>query len=255
MERFMPRALLVGLLLMIFPALATGQDPHGSIAGTVGFPGEEVPALRIYAIAVEGGAHYSVTSARKQTRFVLKSVPAGRYFVVAYPVARGESPAGAGGWTRFVPCGMSVQCKDHSLIPVIVTAGKTTTGVEVSDWYAPAGSLPPEPTRPAAKPAPAVDCAAQGSQVGEDACNLKAYQDADVVLNREYQRLMLDLAKAPRCRNQLRDAQRAWIRFRDEQCNYEGAIGAKGRTTQCLREFTTQRADYLTRQAPDIRNP
>lgn len=250
----MPYPLLMGLLLMMVPAAAAGQEAPGSIAGTVGFPAEEVPALRIYAIAVKGGTHYAVATKRKQARFLLKGIPAGQYYVVGYPATKGESPAEAGGWTRFVQCGMSVQCKDHSLVPITVAAGKTTAGINVADWYAPPGSLPPEPVRVALAPG-AGDCAAKGSQIEEDACNLDALKAADAVLNREYQRLLVDLAKAPRCRDRLRDAQRAWIRFRDEQCRYEGAIGAKGSTTLCLREITTRRAEYLTQQTPDLCNP
>ncbi len=251
----MPRPILAVALLLTLSCAAMAQPQRGSISGVVGFPSEEIPALRIYAIAVDGKSHYSVASARKQPKFSIRDLPPGQYFVVAYPVAKGDTPAEAGGWTRFVQCGMSVQCKDHSLVPVTVTAGGTATGVNVADWYAQAGSLPPEPARVAPKAAPAGDCAARGSQLEEDACNLKANEAADKVLNREYQRLIVDLAKAPTCRNQMRDAQRAWIRFRDEHCRYEGGTGPKGRMTQCLRELTEQRADYLQRQTPDLCNP
>lgn len=246
---------VVATLAAIYAGGTLAQPRRGSISGVVGFPGEEIPALRIYAIAVDGKTHYSVTSARKQPRFSITDVPPGRYFIVAYPVTKGDTPAEAGGWTRFVQCGMSVQCKDHSLVPVTVTAGGTAAGVNVADWYAQAGTLPPEPSRASPRDAPAGDCAARGSQIEEDACNLKAYEAADRILNQEYHRLMVDLAKAPACRNQLRDAQRAWIRFRDEHCRYEGGVGAKGRTTQCLRELVVQRAEYLKRQTPDLCNP
>ena len=253
--RCVAAASVAAALVAVYAGGTPAQPQRGSISGIVGFPGEEIPALRIYAIAVDGNAHYSANSARRQPRFSITDLPPGKYFIVAYPVKKGDTPAEAGGWTRFVQCGMSVQCKDHSLVPVTVTAGGTASGVNVADWYAQAGTLPPEPSRASPRAAPAADCAAKGSQIEEDACNLKAYEAADRILNQEYQRLMLDLAKAPACRNQLRDAQRAWLRFRDEHCRYEGGVGPKGRTTQCLRELVVQRADYLKRQTPDLCNP
>lgn len=253
-NRCLAAASVMATLAAVYAGGALAQPQRGSISGVVGFPGEEIPALRIYAIAADGKTHYSVTLDRKQPRFSIKDLPPGNYFVVAYPVNKSDTPAEAGGWTRFVQCGMTVKCKDHSLVPVTVTAGGTATGVNVADWYAQAGILPPEPTRASTQSAPAGDCSARGSQIEEDACNLKAYEAANKILNQEYQRLMVDLAKAPACRNQLRDAQRAWIRFRDEHCRYEGGVGPKGRTTQCLRELVVQRADYLKRQAPDLCN-
>ena len=251
----MTRLIVTSLLLMTVAATAAAQGQRGSISGVVGFPSEEIPALRIYAIAVDGKAHFSATSARKQSRFSIKDVPAGQYFVVAYPVAKGEAPVEAGGWTRFVQCGMNANCKDHALVPVTVTAGQVATGVNVADWYAQAGTFPPEPAQKPKPSAASADCASMKSQLEEDACNLKAHEAADKVLNREYQRLIVDLAKAPTCRNQLRDAQRAWIRFRDEHCRYEAGTGPKGRMTQCLRELTELRAGYLQRQTPDLCNP
>ena len=251
----MMRQFAAGLLLMTVAAAAAAQGQRGSISGTIGFPSEEIPALRVYAIAVDGKTHHATATGRKQSRFVIKEVPPGQYYVVAYPASHRETPLEAGGWTRFVQCGMNANCKDHALVPVTVTAGQAAAGANVADWYAQPGTFPPEPSQKPKPSAATADCGSKKSQLEEDACNLKAHEAADKVLNREYQRLIVDLAKAPACRNQLRDAQRAWIRFRDEHCRYEGGTGPKGRMTQCLRELTEQRANYLQRQTPDMCNP
>jgi uncharacterized protein YecT (DUF1311 family) len=240
-------------MLALFCASAGAQGQAGAIAGVIGFPSEEIPALRIYALAVDGKSHYMVDTARKQAKFSIPGIAAGRYFVVAYIVVKTESEIDAGGWTRFVPCGMNVRCSDHALIPVVVAAGETASGVNVADWYAPAGTFPPEPVRASAA-APTEGCSGKGSQMEEDACNLKAYEAADRTLNAQYRRLMAALDKLPRCRERLREAQRAWIRFRDEHCRYEGATGYKGRTTECLVEMTAQRAGYL-KHDPETCNP
>lgn len=133
--------------LVLLAACAPAANANGVIAGRLGFPGEETPPMRVYAIAEGGGAHRLVTTAAKQTTFSIADVPPGRYVVVAYPATADAGDAGAGGWSRFVECGMTVACKDHTLIPVVVTAGRTTSGVSVADWYADAGAFPPEPGR------------------------------------------------------------------------------------------------------------
>lgn len=115
----------------------------GSIAGTLGFPSETIPPLTVYAIAVKDSSkYYFVTTAENQTQFTLDGLEAGDYFVVAYVQG---APSLAGAWSQFVPCGLSANCSDHSLIPVTVEAGKTTQGIEVKDWYAPPGTFPKQP--------------------------------------------------------------------------------------------------------------
>ena len=44
-----------------------------------------------------------------------------------------------------VPCGLSVECGDHSLLAVEVQSGQTTADVNPADWYAPEGAFPPDP--------------------------------------------------------------------------------------------------------------
>ncbi len=78
-------------------------------------------------------------------------LPAGTYHVIAYPFsadtyappAPGSSVL-AGGYTQAVPCGLTVDCTDHSLIVITVVSGQTTTA-DPGDWYAPEGAFPPMP--------------------------------------------------------------------------------------------------------------
>jgi hypothetical protein len=69
------------------------------------------------------------------------TLPAGTYYVVAY-TTDGMLSAG---YTQAVPCGLSVACTDHSLIPVVVSTGSALTGISPQDWYAPPGSFPAAP--------------------------------------------------------------------------------------------------------------
>ncbi len=63
-----------------------------------------------------------------------------------YVVAYLDAPADfAGGYTKFVLCGLAANCTDHSLIRVTVKSGETAGGVQVKDRYAQPGTFPKRP--------------------------------------------------------------------------------------------------------------
>lgn len=118
------------------------EQKTGSISGTLGYPSEAIPPLTVYALSKGGsGKNFFVKTAQDQSTFTIEDVEPGIYHVVAYT----DEFKLLGGWTKMVSCGLSVNCTDHSLIPVTVVAGETATGVEVKDWYAPEGTFPPRP--------------------------------------------------------------------------------------------------------------
>ena len=229
--------------------VAAGQtDDGGSISGTISFPGDGFPALHVYALPTRGGPPRMVATAAGQTTFTIDRVPTGTYHVVASPADKRATPMEAGAWTRASACTKG-PCS-HVPLTIQVTAGKTSTGVLVNDWYAPPGTLPPEPAGAApGEPPPPTDCDKLGSQLAEDSCQRRAFEAAQQVLVRNFERAMKALDTHLPCRDRLQNAQRAWVRFRDEQCAYEGSIGEKGRTTRCLRQLTESRAAYLGGQA------
>lgn len=117
----------------------------GTISGTLSYPAEGIPPLRIVAFPTGGGAPSFKDTAAGQNTYSL-DVQAGTYHVVAYTIGGDGFPSGlAGGYTQYVPCGLSASCSDHSFIDVVVTAGATVTGVDPQDWYAPDGTFPPAP--------------------------------------------------------------------------------------------------------------
>lgn len=131
-------------------ATAPPEEP-GTITGNLGYPSEGVPAMRVYAIMIDDpNTFYSVRTESGQMTFTIPGVTPGDYHVVAYLADPPEAQF-AGGYTEFVRCGLSVECSDHSLIPVTVRVGETAGGVEVRDWYAPPEAFPPRPDAPAAE--------------------------------------------------------------------------------------------------------
>jgi uncharacterized protein YecT (DUF1311 family) len=241
------RALVIGLLCTLAsPAAGAESYGLGNISGTITFPGESVPALRIYALALDGKTQRMIATPQDETRFTIQDIPAGRYHVVAYPYAKESASSSAVAWTRAAHC-VKGPC-DHSLIVVNVVAGKTANDVLLADWYVPAGVLPPDPAAPREKGPGAPDCEKENGQAARDACHLRAHEAADQAVNRHYERVMRALEPYPKCHEDLRNAQFAWLRFRDRHCAFEGATGEKGRTIRCLRELTEARAAYLEGQ-------
>jgi len=115
----------------------------GSIAGQLSYPSEGIPPLYVVAFDANSSAYYWVATVQNQNTYQIDNLPPAIYLVVAYPAANPGSFAG--GYSQAVPCGMAVQCTDHSLIPVIVTNGQVSQGVNPQDWYANPGDFPAYP--------------------------------------------------------------------------------------------------------------
>lgn len=113
----------------------------GLIRGYLSYPSEFIPPLRVVAFDVATMAVVNaVVTAENQTAYEL-AVPPGDYYVVAYVLDSGM----AAGYSQMVPCGLSVGCTDHSLIPVHVGPGAVVDDINPGDWYAPPGAFPPMP--------------------------------------------------------------------------------------------------------------
>jgi hypothetical protein len=126
--------------------------PMGTVTGNLSFPSSFIPAMRIaFFNLADGSVSYTDTGMNQGTYSI--NLPAGSYHVISYPYSAGmgKSPAGspmegaAGGYTQFVLCGLTAACSDHTLIPVVVTAGQTIV-INPGDWYAPEGTFPAMPT-------------------------------------------------------------------------------------------------------------
>jgi len=235
------RALLTSLLLANGAVWAQSYGV-GTISGTITFPGEYVPALRVYAISTDGRAHKMIETPKSQNKFTIADIPSGQYHVVAYPYQK-DASFDAVAWTKAARC-IKGPC-DHSLVPVNVVAGKVVDNVLLADWYVPANMLPADPASPREKAAAPVDCEKGKTAAERDGCHQRAMEEADKVINQHFARVMRVLERYPRCHDDLRNAQLSWVRFRDQQCAFEGSMAQKGRVVRCLRELTEARAAYM----------
>ena len=116
-------------------------DLGSAITGHLSYPSEGIPPLKVVAFDVITQAPVaSVETEAGQSTYSL-SVPGGIYYVVAYTLD-GQL---AGGYTVAVQCGLSVECTDHTLLPVPTANGMAAGDIDPADWYAPAGAFPPAP--------------------------------------------------------------------------------------------------------------
>ncbi|MGB3701500.1 MAG: LysM domain-containing protein [Anaerolineales bacterium] len=138
----------------IQPSLSNQTATIGTITGLLSFPSERIPPLTIFAVRIDNGlsTYYSIDTVADQSSYAIEVDP-GIYNVFAY---RDDF---AGGYTKYVTCGMGASCSDHSPLPVVVTAGDTIQDIDLSDWYAPAGTFPARPDG-LSQPTTAPGCAA-----------------------------------------------------------------------------------------------
>ncbi len=74
--------------------------------------------------------------------------------------------------------------------------------------------------------AQAVDCKNANDQLSMNVCAERDYKVADKALNDAYRKLMASVS--PAGRSKLRAAQRAWLAWRDAECDFETAGSADG---------------------------
>lgn len=94
----------------------------------------------------------------------------------------------------------------------------------------------------------ASDCAEGTTQLSLNECTSTDLAEADGAMNALYTRLMGQLA--PKAKASLREAQKAWLLYRDKTCAFEG-LGTSGGSMQpmvigaCLTKLTAERTRVL----------
>ena len=100
-------------------------------------------------------------------------------------------------------------------------------------------------------------CASAQSQAEMNICAGKEYKEADVVLNQVYRQLIAKLDDEEK--SQLKEAQTAWLKYRDSNCEFV-ADQYKGGSIRpmihglCLAEMTRNRTSELKQQIKDRDN-
>ncbi|MBK5208836.1 MAG: hypothetical protein JJE44_04935 [Flavobacteriaceae bacterium] len=131
----------LAILLFLSAILLTScSSTTGTVKGTVCYPSEYIPAMDVYLKNKETGKIYSLDIKENQKPFKFIKIPEGNYIAFAYTVqedstdSNNKSSVVSGGYTKAVPCGLTVECKDHSLLIFKVKNGNTTKNIQICDW-------------------------------------------------------------------------------------------------------------------------
>jgi len=100
--------------------------------------------------------------------------------------------------------------------------------------------------------AAAQDCdRADESQTGMNICAATDYRAADAELNQTYDKILKRLGADDATKKRLKEAQRAWIAFRDAECDFATSGSRDGSIypmiqAQCLEGLTSARSEQLS---------
>jgi hypothetical protein len=135
-------------------ASPTGADdtavatPHALLRGRVSYPSEELPAMRVCALATEDvGLGYCAETAVNAPHYELR-VPPGTWILLAWPQDTGtEGAPGLLSMASECLATSGLNCDDHDFFELTVDAGETREGLDINDWYYPP-EAPPLPMEP-----------------------------------------------------------------------------------------------------------
>lgn len=100
-------------------------------------------------------------------------------------------------------------------------------------------------------------CADAQSQAEMNICSAKKLKAADEELNRVYNRLTSVLSEDAAQRDRLKTAETAWIKYRDDNCEYESAVYEGGSIRPliynlCMERMTKARTAELRSQIKEL---
>ena len=139
-------------------AVAADAAPPAALAarlrGRVSYPSEELPAMRVCAIATgDPGLGYCTDTAVNVPHYEV-TLPGGTWWLLAWPQATGTvgDPGLLSAASDCLATG-GTGCDDHTLLEVTVDSGEVREGLDINDWYYDPRETPP-PMEPRGEPPP-----------------------------------------------------------------------------------------------------
>lgn len=102
-----------------------------------------------------------------------------------------------------------------------------------------------------ARPATANGCTGESNQMEMNDCSYQDYKDADKQLNATYNKLVsLVAAHGKKFKAKLVASQKAWMAFRDKECDFAAALNQGGSIypllyNSCMTDLTSKRTEEL----------
>ena len=119
-------------------------------------------------------------------------------------------------------------------VPLIVAVGAMLAGIAMTG---PAAAVPPK-------------CNDPSNQMELDICADQEFKAADTALNRAYQEIQKRLAEDADGKSRISAAQKAWIGFRDAECDFQTYLSKDGSiypmlVSECFTILTKKRTEEL----------
>jgi len=119
---------------------------NGYVSGKICYPSQYIPEMTAYFENISTGQYLSLPIALNQNTYGI-FLPPGKYKAYAWL----PDFSLGGSYSKAVPCGLTTNCTDHTLIEFQVNSGTNINGVDICDWY----DIPSVPTTPGAPSSPA----------------------------------------------------------------------------------------------------
>jgi len=128
--------------VLISISLSCTNNKISSVHGHLCYPSEYIPRLTIYLQNKNTQEILKLVTANNDSIFEFKNVPDGEYIAYAYTIDSCSIDPNTnikskccGGYSKAVPCGLSVNCLDQNLIIFKVKNGGCKDDIRICDWY------------------------------------------------------------------------------------------------------------------------
>ena len=106
----------------------------GNVKVKLSYPSADgIPSLVVILKNTKTGKIYTYISKFGENNHVFKNISSRKY--IAYCFENIPNSNYGAGYTKAVPCGLSINCEDHSFIEFYVTKKGTTNNIYIADWY------------------------------------------------------------------------------------------------------------------------
>jgi hypothetical protein len=130
------------LAFIIFTVCLNACSDHTyEVNGVLCYPSEYIPKMTVYLKQTNSQKVYKLKTKENQRSFKFTNIPVGEYYCYSYTIdkiltdTRGIGHKASGGYTKAVPCGLTVDCKDHTLIKFKIDSNIGKDTINLCDFY------------------------------------------------------------------------------------------------------------------------
>jgi hypothetical protein len=130
------------LAFIIFTVCLSACSDHTyEVNGVLCYPSEYIPKMTVYLKQTNSQKVYKLKTKENQRSFKFTNIPVGEYYCYSYTIdkiltdTRGIEHKASGGYTKAVPCGLTVDCKDHTLIKFKIDSNIGKDTINLCDFY------------------------------------------------------------------------------------------------------------------------